>query len=163
MRHRLEIFGNIRYFCFSDWETGEVSPYEWVCEKADCENSHFWPSLYRAYLVPCYSFGETDVYNQETFPEGTWKRFFQKAVQNTLKVVLGLNFCTFHGQGLTKGSWGFLPFNRPITTVGELSSICRLSWSSSPLSPPPMITHHVLGYQHIGGMGSVNSRECAWQ
>uniref|UniRef100_A0A8C6QV65 Acyltransferase n=1 Tax=Nannospalax galili TaxID=1026970 RepID=A0A8C6QV65_NANGA len=54
-----------------------------------------------AYLVPSYSFGENEVYNQETFPEG-------------------LNFCTFHGRGLTRGSWGFLPFNQPITTiVGE--------------------------------------------
>ncbi|XP_049623281.1 diacylglycerol O-acyltransferase 2-like protein 6 [Suncus etruscus] len=81
-----------------------------------------------AYLVPCYSFGENDVYNQETFPEGTWKRFFQKAVQNTLKIFLGLNFCTFHGQGLTQGSWGLLPFNRPITTVvGEPMPMPRIN------------------------------------
>ncbi|GAB1303001.1 Diacylglycerol O-acyltransferase 2-like protein 6 [Apodemus speciosus] len=46
-----------------------------------------------AYLVPSYSFGENEAYNQETFPEGTWLR------------------------GLTRGSWGFLPFNHPITTV----------------------------------------------
>ncbi|XP_037368939.1 diacylglycerol O-acyltransferase 2-like protein 6 [Talpa occidentalis] len=70
-----------------------------------------------AYLVPSYSFGENDVHNQETFPEGTWKRFFQKYFQATMKKILGLNFCTFHGRGLTRESWGFLPFNRPITTV----------------------------------------------
>ncbi|CAK6450466.1 unnamed protein product [Pipistrellus nathusii] len=70
-----------------------------------------------AHLVPSYSFGENEVYNQETFPEGTWLRFFQKGFQDTFKKILGLNFCTFHGRGLTQESWGFLPFNRPITTV----------------------------------------------
>ncbi|KAI4545339.1 hypothetical protein MG293_005605 [Ovis ammon polii] len=70
-----------------------------------------------AYLVPSYSFGQNEVHNQETFPEGTWKRFFQKTFQNTFKKILGLNFCTFHGRGLIRGSWGFLPFNHPITTV----------------------------------------------
>ncbi|KAM5221880.1 diacylglycerol O-acyltransferase 2-like protein 6 [Ctenodactylus gundi] len=70
-----------------------------------------------AYLVPSYSFGENEVYNQETFPEGTWLRFFQKNFQEAIKTVLGLNICTFHGRGLTRRSWGFLPFNRPIATV----------------------------------------------
>nr|XP_004661041.1 diacylglycerol O-acyltransferase 2-like protein 6 [Jaculus jaculus] len=73
-----------------------------------------------AYLVPSYSFGENEVHNQATFPEGTWKRFLQETCQKIGKKILGLNFCTFYGRGLTKGSWGFLPFNRPITTiVGE--------------------------------------------
>ncbi|XP_004615831.1 diacylglycerol O-acyltransferase 2-like protein 6 [Sorex araneus] len=80
-----------------------------------------------AYLVPSYSFGENEVFNQETFPEGTWKRFFQKNFQDTFKKILGLNFCTFHGRGLTRGSWGFLPFNRPITTVvGEPIPVPRI-------------------------------------
>ncbi|XP_036029801.1 diacylglycerol O-acyltransferase 2-like protein 6 [Onychomys torridus] len=70
-----------------------------------------------AYVVPSYTFGENEVYNQETFPEGTWLRFFQKNFQKIGKKILGLNFCTFHGRGLTRGSWGFLPFNHPITTV----------------------------------------------
>ncbi|KAL0588961.1 Diacylglycerol O-acyltransferase 2-like protein 6 [Plecturocebus cupreus] len=70
-----------------------------------------------AYLVPSYSFGENEVFNQETFPEGTWLRLFQKTLQDTVKKILGLNFCTFHGRGFTRGSWGLLPFNRPITTV----------------------------------------------
>nr|XP_035942644.1 diacylglycerol O-acyltransferase 2-like protein 6 isoform X2 [Halichoerus grypus] len=70
-----------------------------------------------AYLVPSYSFGENEVHNQETFPEGTWLRFFQKTFQATFKKILRLNICIFHGRGLTRESWGFLPFNRPITTV----------------------------------------------
>lgn len=90
----------------------------------------------RAHLVPSYSFGENEVHNQETFPEGTWLRFFQKAFQETFKKILGLNFCTFHGRGLTKESWGFLPFNRPITTVGKISSISEPPWSLIPISSP---------------------------
>ncbi|XP_011916368.1 PREDICTED: diacylglycerol O-acyltransferase 2-like protein 6 [Cercocebus atys] len=80
-----------------------------------------------AYLVPSYSFGENEVFNQVTFPEGTWLRLLQKAFQDTFKKIVGLNFCTFHGRGLTHGSWGFLPFNRPITTVvGEPLPIPRI-------------------------------------
>ncbi|XP_062940733.1 diacylglycerol O-acyltransferase 2-like protein 6, partial [Cynocephalus volans] len=80
-----------------------------------------------AYLVPSYSFGENKVHNQETFPEGTWIRFFQKTFQDTFEKILGLNFCTFHGWGLSRRSWGFLPFNRPIATVvGEPLPIPRI-------------------------------------
>ncbi|XP_047620770.1 diacylglycerol O-acyltransferase 2-like protein 6 [Phacochoerus africanus] len=70
-----------------------------------------------SYLVPSYSFGENEVLNQESFAEGSWKSFFLKILQKALKKFMGLTFCIFHGRGLTKGSWGFLPFNRPITTV----------------------------------------------
>ncbi|XP_031221427.1 diacylglycerol O-acyltransferase 2-like protein 6 [Mastomys coucha] len=70
-----------------------------------------------AYLVPSYVFGENEAHKQEIFPEGTWLRFFQKNFQKIGKRILGINFCTFHGRGLTRGSWGFLPFNHPITTV----------------------------------------------
>ncbi|XP_073918798.1 diacylglycerol O-acyltransferase 2-like protein 6 isoform X2 [Castor canadensis] len=80
-----------------------------------------------AYLVPSYSFGENEVYNQETFPEGTWLRFIQRTCQKIGKTVLRLNLCTFHGRGFTRGSWGFLPFNQPITTVvGEPLPIPRI-------------------------------------
>ncbi|XP_040851889.1 diacylglycerol O-acyltransferase 2-like protein 6 [Ochotona curzoniae] len=81
-----------------------------------------------AYLVPSYTFGENELHNQTTFPEGTWIRFFQKHFQNIGKRILGINFCTFHGRGLTRGSWGFLPFNRPVTTVvGEPLPIPRIN------------------------------------
>ncbi|XP_012887064.1 PREDICTED: diacylglycerol O-acyltransferase 2-like protein 6 [Dipodomys ordii] len=70
-----------------------------------------------SFLVPSYSFGENEIYEQETFPEGSWLRFFQKSYQKISKIILGLSLCTFHGRGLTRGSWGLLPFNGPITTV----------------------------------------------
>ncbi|XP_027692519.1 diacylglycerol O-acyltransferase 2-like protein 6 [Vombatus ursinus] len=70
-----------------------------------------------AYLVPSYSFGENDVHKQEIFADGTWLRSVQGFCQRVSKHILGLSFCTFHGRGLTRNSWGFLPFNLPITTV----------------------------------------------
>ncbi|KAM5197659.1 diacylglycerol O-acyltransferase 2-like protein 6 [Hipposideros larvatus] len=80
-----------------------------------------------AYLVPSYTFGENEVYNQEIFPEGTWIRFIQKSFQSTLKKIIGLNFCIFHGRGFTQESWGLLPFNLPITTVvGEPLAVPRI-------------------------------------
>lgn len=128
MRHRLKIFGFLSY-------NGDIYRFPTLASislgKVFWENLHFCPFLCRAHLVPSYSFGENEVYNQETFPEGTWLRFFQKAFQDTFKKILGLNFCTFHGRGLTQESWGFLPFNRPITTVGEISP-----WSLIPISSP---------------------------
>ncbi|KAL2768598.1 diacylglycerol O-acyltransferase 2-like protein 6, partial [Daubentonia madagascariensis] len=70
-----------------------------------------------AYIVPSYSFGENDIHEHQNFPEGTWMRFFQKTFQDTFKKLLGISFCALHGRGLTRGSWGFLPSSRPITTV----------------------------------------------
>ncbi|XP_074063541.1 diacylglycerol O-acyltransferase 2-like protein 6 isoform X3 [Macrotis lagotis] len=70
-----------------------------------------------AQLVPCYSFGENEVHKQKVFADGTWLRFFQYWYQTIAKSILGLSLCTFYGRGLTRDSWGFLPFNLPITTV----------------------------------------------
>ncbi|XP_074133852.1 diacylglycerol O-acyltransferase 2-like protein 6 [Sminthopsis crassicaudata] len=87
-----------------------------------------------AYLVPSYSFGENEVHKQVIFRDGTWLRSFQKVFQKTAKAFLGLNFCTFHGRGLTKNSWGFLPFNLPITTVvGEPIPVPKIEKPSQEL------------------------------
>ncbi|XP_045394293.1 diacylglycerol O-acyltransferase 2-like protein 6 [Lemur catta] len=69
------------------------------------------------HIVPCYSFGENDIHQYMNYPEGTWMRSFQTVFQNTCKRFLGTSFRGFSGQGLTPGSWGFLPLSRPITTV----------------------------------------------
>ena len=127
MRHRLEMLGCLgscptlgRFPTLVMVSVGEVS---W-------ENAHFCPSLCRSYLVPSYSFGENDVHKQEAYLEGTCI----KILQNACKKFLGLYFCVFHGRGLTRESWGFLPFNRPITTVGELSVSLN---HTGPGFPPP--------------------------
>lgn len=64
----------------------------------------------RASLVPVFSFGENEVFQQFRNPPGSWVRRAQEALQPVLRVALPL----FHGRG------GFLlPFRAPIHTVGE--------------------------------------------
>lgn len=73
------------------------------------------PFLHRVPLIPAYAFGETDLYNQHIFTPGGLVNRFQKWVQRMIHIYP----CAFYGRGLTENSWGFLPFARPVTTVGE--------------------------------------------
>ncbi|XP_074133566.1 acyl-CoA wax alcohol acyltransferase 2 isoform X1 [Sminthopsis crassicaudata] len=67
-------------------------------------------------LVPTYSFGENEVYDQHIFTPGGWINRFQEWFQSLVHVYP----CAFYGRGFTENSWGFLPYRRPITTiVGE--------------------------------------------
>ncbi|XP_053130279.1 diacylglycerol O-acyltransferase 2-like isoform X2 [Hemicordylus capensis] len=67
-----------------------------------------------AHLVPAFSFGENDLFQQVVFEEGTW----MKALQNRFRRILGFSPCLFYGRGVTSiHSRGFLPFPRPVTTV----------------------------------------------
>lgn len=84
---------------------------------------HRLPSpLRRAYLVPSFSFGENDLFRQVVFEEGSWMRSIQQRFQK----MMGFAPCVFYGRGLTSvRSRGFLPYARPITTVGEhLQRVC---------------------------------------
>lgn len=72
--------------------------------------------LHRAHLVPSFSFGENDLFCQVVFEEGSWMR----SIQHRFQKMMGFAPCIFYGRGLTSvRSWGFLPYARPITTVGE--------------------------------------------
>lgn len=65
-------------------------------------------------LVPSFSFGETELYNQVHFQEGS----FFRAAQCKFQKVFGFAPCFFYGRGLTSPeSMGFIPYSRPITTV----------------------------------------------
>ncbi|XP_066578413.1 2-acylglycerol O-acyltransferase 3b isoform X2 [Amia ocellicauda] len=63
---------------------------------------------YGAALVPVYSFGENDVFEQVLLEEGSLGRWLQGMVRR----VLGFAPCLFKG-----GTWGFLPYRTPITIV----------------------------------------------
>ncbi|XP_054570235.1 2-acylglycerol O-acyltransferase 2-B-like [Eptesicus fuscus] len=60
-----------------------------------------------ASLVPVFSFGENELFQQFPNPPGSWVRMAQEALQPLLSVSLPL----FHGR------LGLLPFRRPIYTV----------------------------------------------
>ncbi|XP_040829630.1 2-acylglycerol O-acyltransferase 3-like [Ochotona curzoniae] len=67
-----------------------------------------------ASLVPTYSFGENDIFETKTFPEGSWLNLCQVVH----KRIIGFSPCIFWGRSFfLPNSWGLLPHPRPITTV----------------------------------------------
>nr|XP_033814739.1 diacylglycerol O-acyltransferase 2-like [Geotrypetes seraphini] len=65
-------------------------------------------------LVPVFSFGENEIFNQCKFADGSWKKNLQKAFQEWT----GVAPCVFIGRGIfSSTSKGLLPFQKPITTV----------------------------------------------
>lgn len=64
-------------------------------------------------LVPVFSFGETEIYNQVNNPEGSILRRFQNAFQSTLSLAPAI----FLGRGIFQYNFGIVPFRKPITTV----------------------------------------------
>ncbi|XP_022098667.1 2-acylglycerol O-acyltransferase 2-A-like [Acanthaster planci] len=66
-----------------------------------------------ASLVPVYSFGETNVYEQIPNPEGS----FLRKLQALLTKVVGIPPSLFHGRGIFNYNLGFLPYRQPIFTV----------------------------------------------
>lgn len=64
-------------------------------------------------LVPVFSFGETDIYNQLPNPEGSRIRRLQAAMQRYLTFSPPF----FHGRGIFNYSLGMMPFRKPINVV----------------------------------------------
>lgn len=90
-----------------------------------------------ASLLPAYSFGETDLFNQADNPDGSALRRFQE----TVKRLVGFSPAFFYGRGIFNYSFGFLPHRKPINTVCEswlraawivffISSQTQLQWTS---------------------------------
>ncbi|XP_072032971.1 diacylglycerol O-acyltransferase 2-like [Amphiura filiformis] len=69
-----------------------------------------------AHLVPVYSFGETDVYDQHPYEEDGLIRWLQVRVNK----IVGYPPAMFHGRGVFNYNAGILPYRRSIdTVVGE--------------------------------------------
>jgi 2-acylglycerol O-acyltransferase 2 len=64
-------------------------------------------------LVPVYSFGENDIYDQLSNEKGTKVRKFQRGFQS----IFGFTTPLFHGRGIFNYNVGILPHRRPIHTV----------------------------------------------
>uniref|UniRef100_A0A8D0HCC9 Monoacylglycerol O-acyltransferase 3 n=1 Tax=Sphenodon punctatus TaxID=8508 RepID=A0A8D0HCC9_SPHPU len=89
-------------------------------------------------LVPVYSFGENDIFQQHRFPDGSWLRHLQLR----FKQLTGFAPCLFHGRGVFLSHlWGLLPFPAPITVVGE---------KNRPIPVPhrPLPTAQEIGHYH---------------
>ncbi|VDL79847.1 unnamed protein product [Nippostrongylus brasiliensis] len=66
-----------------------------------------------AQLVPCYSFGENEIFDQAENPKGSTTRM----IQTTLKKLLGFSPPIFYGRGVFNYNFGLLPYRKPINTV----------------------------------------------
>lgn len=64
-------------------------------------------------LVPVFSFGESNTFEQKDNSRGTWLRKIQEA----LKKGIGMSPTLFWGRSIMGNEWGFLPLQRKITTV----------------------------------------------
>ncbi|XP_056450550.1 diacylglycerol O-acyltransferase 2 isoform X1 [Gadus chalcogrammus] len=75
-------------------------------------------------LVPVYSFGENDAYQQIIYEEGSWWRLVQRKMQK----IVGFAPCLFHGCSFFSAeTWGIVPYCKPITTVvGEPISVPKV-------------------------------------
>ncbi|XP_063058822.1 2-acylglycerol O-acyltransferase 2 [Engraulis encrasicolus] len=66
-----------------------------------------------AHLVPVYSFGENEVFDQVENPKGGWLR----SIQDKLQSIMGISLPLFHARGVFQYSFGLMPYRRPINTV----------------------------------------------
>ncbi|KIO27297.1 hypothetical protein M407DRAFT_14918 [Tulasnella calospora MUT 4182] len=66
-----------------------------------------------ASLVPVFSFGENDIYDQLSNEKGTTIYKMQKTFQR----IFGFTLPLFHGRGLLTYNVGLLPFRHPIVSV----------------------------------------------
>ena len=65
--------------------------------------------------MPIFSFGENDIYDQVENSPGSWLWWFQNRILKSIRFSIPL----FYGRGVFQYSLGFMPYRRPITTVGE--------------------------------------------
>lgn len=79
--------------------------------------------FFRAYLVPVFSFGENEIYNQVDNPRGSRLRAFQ----NKLMKILSFAPPLFFGRGISRILPTFLPYKRPICTVGKCELLISLT------------------------------------
>ncbi|KAF8579951.1 DAGAT-domain-containing protein [Ramaria rubella] len=68
---------------------------------------------YGADLVPVFSFGENDIYQQMPNAKGTTVYSLQKKFQS----VFGFTLPLFHGRGLLNYNFGLMPYRRSIVSV----------------------------------------------
>ncbi|KAG8337729.1 2-acylglycerol O-acyltransferase 2-like [Homalodisca vitripennis] len=64
-------------------------------------------------LVPVFSFGETNLYDQVSNPPGSWLH----SVQDKCRKVLGIAPCIPIGRGIFQYNFGVIPRRHPVSTV----------------------------------------------
>lgn len=98
-----------------------IKKYIFYLTKKSLQNTKFlliysiYLNLNRTPLVPVFSFGETDLYDQVANPEGSLLRTAQEFV----KKLTGIAFCVPLGRGIMQYSVGIVPMRKPVTTVSK--------------------------------------------
>ncbi|XP_036602554.1 2-acylglycerol O-acyltransferase 2-like [Trichosurus vulpecula] len=69
--------------------------------------------LHGAALVPIFSFGENELFDQVDNPQGSWLRW----TQDKLQKIMGISLPLFHGRGIFQYNFGLLPYRQKINTV----------------------------------------------
>ncbi|XP_078401143.1 2-acylglycerol O-acyltransferase 2-A-like [Cetorhinus maximus] len=64
-------------------------------------------------LVPVFSFGENEVFDQMQNPQGSRLR----KIQERLQKIMGISLPLFHARGIFQYSFGLIPYRKPIHTV----------------------------------------------
>ena len=72
--------------------------------------------FFRTPLVPVFSFGETDLYDQVHNPEGSLLRRMQELCRKLTGIAPVLPL----GRGLFQYSFGIIPMRKSVYTVGKL-------------------------------------------
>ncbi|WWC98107.1 hypothetical protein V866_004998 [Kwoniella sp. B9012] len=67
-------------------------------------------------LVPVFSFGENDIYEQLANAKGSWVYKIQKNFQK----MFGFTLPLFYGRGLFNYNYGLMPFRHPIVSVASI-------------------------------------------
>ncbi|TKS93357.1 2-acylglycerol O-acyltransferase 2-A [Collichthys lucidus] len=81
-----------------------------------------------AQLVPVFSFGENELFDQMENPTGSPLR----KLQNRLQSIMGVAMPLFHARGVFQYSFGLMPYRKPIyTVVGKPISVVQTPSPSS--------------------------------
>ncbi|MEJ1272073.1 hypothetical protein NN561_002921 [Cricetulus griseus] len=66
-----------------------------------------------ASLVPVFSFGENELFEQVSNPEGSWLR----TAQDRLQKLTGFALPLFYGRGIFQYNFGIMPYRKPIHAI----------------------------------------------
>ncbi|KAM4536718.1 2-acylglycerol O-acyltransferase 1 [Odontesthes bonariensis] len=90
-----------------------------------------------AQLVPVFSFGENELFDQMENPTGSPLR----RLQNRLQSIMGIAMPLFHARGVFQYSFGLIPYRKPIHTV--VGRPIPVTQTSSPRSEDIEALHRV--------------------